>query len=167
MKSDDLKALQAPIKAQYKDDPQSAVVNMTVTGTVDGNDLTCRVPTHAGPVAAGLHPAAGGDGSHACSGDMLLESLVACAGVTLRAVATAMEIAIDKGSITATGTMDFRGTLGVSRETPIGLTNISVKFEIDSPAEPDKLAKLIQLTERYCVIYQTLKNPPTIETISA
>ena len=98
---------------------------------------------------------------------MLLESLVACAGVTLRAVATALEIAIDKGSITATGTMDFRGTLGVSRETPIGLTNISLKFEIDSPAEPDKLAKLIQLTERYCVIYQTLKNPPTIETISA
>ena len=163
MKSEELKALQAPIKSAYKQDPDSAIVTMQVTGTLS-DDLTCTIPAHAGPTVAGLHKAAGGDGSHACSGDMLLESLVACAGVTLQAVSTAMEIPIHKGTITAEGTMDFKGTLGVDRETAIGLTNIALKFEIDSPAEETKIAKLVELTERYCVIYQTLKNPPAIET---
>jgi len=164
MNSAELKALQAPIKAGYKDNPDSAVVTMSVTGTVNGDDLTCAVPTHTGTAIAGVHPAAGGDGRSACSGDMLLESLVACAGVTLRAVATAMEIPIVSGSIRADGTMDFRGTLCVSREVPIGLSKIELTFDIDSPAPAEKIAKLIELTERYCVIYQTLKNPPELSS---
>lgn len=163
MNSDQLKALQAPLKSAYKQDPDSASVTMTVTGEVNSDGLTCEVPTFSGSAIAGLHPAAGGDGSHACSGDMLLESLVACAGVTLKAVATAMEIPIENGSITAEGTMDFRGTLGVSRDVPIGLTNIKLSFDLKSSADEKKIARLIELTERYCVIFQTLKNPPTIE----
>ncbi|MDB4614048.1 OsmC family protein [bacterium] len=163
MKPEELKALQAPIKAKYKQQPDAAIVTMSVTGTLSA-DLTCTIPTHAGSAVAGLHPAAGGDGSQACSGDMLLESLVACAGVTLQAVATAMEIPINTGTIVAEGTMDFKGTLGVSKESAIGLTNITMMFNIDSPAEDSKIAKLIELTERYCVIYQTLKNPPALET---
>ena len=164
MNSEELKALQAPIKAGYKDNPQSALVTMSVTGTVNGQDLTCSVPTQAGTAVAGLHPAAGGDGTHACSGDMLLESLVACVGVTLRAVATAMDIPITGGSIQAEGTMDFRGTLGVSRDVPIGMSIVQLTFDLDSPAPAEQVAKLVELTERYCVIYQTLQKPPQLES---
>lgn len=164
MNADELKALQAPIKAGYDHNPDSAVVTMSVTGSVNGDDLTCSVPTHTGISVAGLHPAAGGDGTFACSADMLLESLVACAGVTLRAVATAMSIPITGASIRAEGTMDFRGTLGVNRDVPIGLSKVELSFEIDSLAPNEKITKLVELTERYCVIYQTLKKPPELVT---
>lgn len=167
MDSDALKALQAPLKNCYKDNPESAIVRMSVTGTLNDTDLTCSLPTHAGQTTAGLHPAAGGDGTQACSGDMLLEALVACAGVTLRAVATAMGIPMTGGSITAEGIMDFRGTLGVSRDVAIGLTEVNMTFNIDSTESAEKIAKLVELTERYCVIYQTLKNPPTIVAVIA
>lgn len=163
MNVEELRAIQAPLKEQYKTDPQSAVQVMTVTGRVQP-DLTCRLETAAGPVDAGLHPAAGGSGDAACSGDMLLESLVACAGVTFGAVSTAMEIPVTSASITAKGELDFRGTLGVARDAPIGLRSIHLDFEIDSPAPQEKIDKLVQLTERYCVIYQTLRQSPEITT---
>ena len=136
---------------------------MSVTGTVQTNQ-SCRIETAAGPVDAGLHPAAGGSGEEACSGDMLLEALVACAGVTFSAVSTAMEILIEQASITAEGDMDFRGTLGVARDVPIGFSDIRLKFNVKSDAPQEKIDKLIQLTERYCVIYQTLKQPMEIST---
>lgn len=136
---------------------------MSVTGTVQTNQ-SCRIETAAGPVDAGLHPAAGGSGEEACSGDMLLEALVACAGVTFSAVSTAMEISIEQASITAEGDMDFRGTLGVARDVPIGFSGIRLKFDVKSDAPQEKIDKLIQLTERYCVIYQTLKQPMEIST---
>jgi uncharacterized OsmC-like protein len=136
---------------------------MSVTGIVQPNQ-SCRLETAAGAVDAGLHPAAGGSGEEACSGDMLLEALVACAGVTFSAVATAMEISIDQASITAEGDLDFRGTLGVARDVPIGFSDIRLKFDVKSGAPQEKIHKLIQLTERYCVIYQTLKQPMEIST---
>jgi uncharacterized OsmC-like protein len=160
MNAEQLRALQAPIKAQYKSDPASAVKTMTVQGRLDGPGLTCTVDTKLGPGRAGLHPAAGGDGTDLCSGDMLLESLVACAGVTLRAVATAMEIPLRGGTITARGVMDFRGTLGVSKEAPVGFQSIELEFALDTDAPPEKIETLLKLTERYCVISQTLKSPP-------
>ncbi|NQV25047.1 MAG: OsmC family protein [Rhodopirellula sp.] len=163
MNAEELRAAQAPIKEQYKSDPQTALKTMTVTGIVQPNQ-TCRLNTAAGPVDAGLHPAAGGSGVEACSGDMLLEALVACAGVTFSAVATAMEISIEQASITAEGDLDFRGTLGVSRDVPIGFSDIRLKFDVKSTAPQEKIDKLIQLTERYCVIYQTLRQPMDIST---
>jgi len=162
MTGDELKALQKPIKERYQTEPAAAVVTMRASGEVFVNSLTCRVPTPAGTLAAGLHPAAGGSGEWACSGDMLLQSLVACAGVTLSAVATAMSISIRQATITAEGDVDFRGTLGVSREVPIGVSSLRVNFQIESDATLEQLSKLIQLTERYCVIFQTLKNPPSV-----
>lgn len=162
MNAEELKALQSPLKDQYRLDPASAVKTMRVTGAVDQSSLTCHIETAAGALDAGLHPAAGGDGTAACSGDMLLESLVACAGVTLSAVATAMGIKLDRASIAAEGEMDFRGTLGVSKETPIGFTAIRLAFDLSSEASAEQLAKLVQLTERYCVIYQTLTRPPQL-----
>ena len=164
MTGDELRALQKPIKERYQADPATALVTMRATGEVQVNQLTCQLPTPTGQVAAGLHPAAGGSGEAACSGDMLLQSLVACAGVTLSAVATAMSITIRRATITAEGDADFRGTLGVSREVPIGLTAVRVTFDIDSDAPAEQLQKLIQLTERYCVIFQTLKSAPTLTT---
>ena len=163
MNAEELRAVQAPIKEKYKSNPESAVQTMTVTGIVQHN-LTCRLDTAAGPVDAGLHPAAGGSGEEACSGDMLLEALVACAGVTFSAVATAMEIPIDQASITAEGDLDFRGTLGVARDVPIGFSAIRLKFDVQSAARQEKIDKLVQLTERYCVIYQTLRQPMEIST---
>ena len=163
MNAEELRAAQAPIKDEYKSDPESAVQTMSVTGVVQPNQ-SCRLETAAGPVDAGLHPAAGGSGEEACSGDMLLEALVACAGVTFSAVSTAMEIPIEQASITAEGDLDFRGTLGVARDVPIGFADIRLKFDVRSNAPQEKIDKLIQLTERYCVIYQTLKQPMEIST---
>ncbi len=162
MTAEELKALQTPLKAQYREHPESARVTMRATATLDPAALACTVTTFNGPVSAGLHPAAGGDGSWACSGDMLLQSLVACAGVTMRAVATALGIELRSGHIMAAGEVDFRGTLGVSRETPVGISAITLAFDLESDASPAQLQKLVELTERYCVILQTLKTPPTI-----
>ena len=167
MTADELRALQAPVKARYKDDPAVAQLTLTARGTLTGENLVCAVETEAGTIAAGLHPATGGDGRSACSGDMLLQSLVACAGVTLQAVATAMSIPLRGGTVSAEGDLDFRGTLGVSKEVPIGFKAIRLNFHLDTDATPEQLATLLKLTERYCVIYQTLKNPPQITAIFA
>ena len=164
MNAEQLRAKQAPLKERYKQDPSSALVTMRARGTVGPEALTCAVKTFAGPVEAGLHPAAGGDGHSACSGDMLLEALVACAGVTLRTVATAMGLTLRGGTIAAEGDADFRGTLGVSKEVPVGLKAVRLHFDLDTDASPEQLASLVKLTERYCVIYQTLKNSPALTT---
>jgi uncharacterized OsmC-like protein len=162
MTADELKALQAPLKNHYREEPLSAVRIHRAEGSIGEETITCTVKSWKGPVEAGLHPAAGGDGSWACSGEMLLEALVACAGVTLKAVATAMSIPLRGGKVIAEGALDFRGTLGVSKETPVGFKSIRLTFHLDSDAPPEQLDKLVQLTERYCVIYQTLKSPPEI-----
>lgn len=154
-----LRALQAPLKQAYKDDPAQAVVRMVAESTVHFDQPAARLNTPAGSVVAGLHPAAGGDGSQACSGDMLLQALVACSGVTFSAVAIAMGIPIEATQVRATGTMDFRGTLGVDRTVPVGITELELQFEIRSSAEDAQLAKLVELTERYCVVLQTLQQP--------
>ena len=164
MKADELRALQAPVKAKYKDHPETAKLTLRATGNL-GAGVTCKVDTGRALVEAGLHPATGGDGLAACSGDMLLEALVACAGVTLRAVATALDIPVRGGTVTAEGDLDFRGTLGVSKETPVGFRAIRLHFELDTDANAEQRATLLKLTERYCVIYQTLKQPPPL-TIS-
>ena len=162
MNVEELRAAQAPLKTRYKTDPASALVTLTGNATVDVPQQICRVETFLGVTAAGLHPATGGDGSAACSADMLLQALVACAGVTLGAVATSMGITVRSGRISAEGVVDFRGTLGVSREAPVGFKSITLTFDLDTDATPETLAKLLELTERYCVIYQTLKHPPTL-----
>lgn len=162
MNAEELKARQTPIKARYKDEPQTAQVTMHATGTLGTDSVTCNVTTPAGVIEAGLHPMAGGEERWACSGEMLLQSLVACAGVTLKAVATALAIPLRGGKVFAEGDMDFRGTLGVSKETPIGFQRIRLRFELDSDATPEQKQKLLSLTERFCVIYQTLKSPATI-----
>jgi len=153
-----LRALQAPIKARYRDQPGAALVTNVAEGRFEGEGLTCTVGGWAGPAVAGLHPATGGDGSEACSADMLLEALVACAGVTLRSVATAMGVPLAGATIRATGQWDARGTLGIDKETPVGLVAIDLGFELDTDAEERTVARLIELTERYCVIYQTLRS---------
>src|SRR4051812_18920949 len=150
MNSDELRQLQAPLKARYKEDPKAALVTLRAVGRVDQSRLTCALETGKPGVPAGLHPAVGGDGSAACSGDMLLEALVACAGVTLASVATAMGIDLTMAKVVAEGELDFRGTLGVSRETPVGFTSIRCRFEIQAEAPPEKISKLIELSERYC-----------------
>ena len=162
MNSEQLKAKQAPLKTRYKEEPQAAQVTMHASGTLGSDSITCNVASVLGTINAGLHPLAGGQADWACSGDMLLQSLVACAGVTLKAVATALEIPLRGGRVIAEGDMDFRGTLGVSKETPIGFQQIRLRFELDSDATPEQKQKLLALTERFCVIYQTLKNPPPI-----
>jgi uncharacterized OsmC-like protein len=162
MNPTELRAKQAPFKNKYRDDPASALVTLRAVGRLDIDSITCQLDLHPHPSCAGLHPLTGGDGSGACSAEMLLHALVGCAAVTLGAVATAMEIAIRAGSITAEGDVDFRGTLGISREVPIGFQEIRLKFDLDSGAPPEKLAKLIELTERYCVVYQTLKTSPRL-----
>ncbi len=163
MNGDELRALQAPLKARYREDPDAARFTLKAEGVLGPGDLTCKVRTRLGPANAGLHPATGGDGSFACSGDMLLESLVACAGVTLCAVATAMNIPLRGGEVTAEGDLDFRGTLGLSRDVPVGFKAIRLHFRLDSDANQEQIANLLKLTERYCVILQTLKSPPAIE----
>ncbi|MBB3082956.1 OsmC family protein [Geodermatophilus sabuli] len=155
-----LRDLQAPLKQRYRDDPEHARVPMHAEAEFSDPGITCTVQTWAGPVRAGLHPATGGDGSDACSGDMLLQALVACAGVTMRSVATAMGVEIRSARLSARGDMDARGTLGVSRDAPVGLAQITVDAELDTDADDATLAKLGQLTERYCVVAQTLARPP-------
>lgn len=159
-----LKAIQTPIKEQYRIDAQSALVTLRSKGIVVPNEQQCLVTSFAGEVRAGLHPAAGGSDRDACSAEMLLESLVACAGVTLGAVATNMSIEIRRCEIEAMGRMDFRGTLGVDRTAPVGLTDIQLQFVIEANASEESIAKLVSLTERYCVIYQTLKKGVPVET---
>jgi uncharacterized OsmC-like protein len=163
MEATELRALQAPLKEKYKADPKEGEWVLHAEGKL-GSEISCTVRTDAGDVEAGLHPATGGDGSQACSGDMLLEALVACAGVTLKSVATAMRIDIEKGTVKADGVLDFRGTLAVTKEAPVGFKEITLKFDLDTDAEQEKLEKLIELTERYCVVYQTLKNSPDLST---
>jgi uncharacterized OsmC-like protein len=162
MNSEQLKGLQAPLKQQYKDDPARAMVTLQASGRLDGAGVSCRVETGRAIVEAGLHPATGGTGLQACSGDMLLEALAACAGVTLRAVASALEIPVRDGTVHAEGDLDFRGTLGVSKEVPVGFQRIRLRFELDTDASPEQLDTLLKLTERYCVVLQTLHLPPII-----
>lgn len=157
-----LRTLQAPIKQHYRDHPGDARVPARAEARLDVDGIACTVPAWHGDITAGLHKAAGGTGEQACSADMLLEALVACAGTTLRAVATAMSIPVRGGRIVAEGVWDVRGTLGIDRATPVGLTDITLRFDLDTDAEPDKIARLIDTTERYCVILQTLKNPPKL-----
>lgn len=159
MKSDELRAMQAPIKQRYREQPDAALITLKAQGKL-GEGITCNVATGRALVAAGLHPATGGDGLAVCSGDMLLEALVACAGVTLASVATALGIALRDGIVRAEGTLDFRGTLGVEKETPVGFQHIALSFELDTDASDEQLATLLRLTERYCVVFQTLRRPP-------
>jgi len=161
MNADQLRSLQTPLKQQYRDKPDSAVIHLRREGRV-GEGITCSVDTGKALVRAGLHPAGGGDGSSACSGDMLLEALVACAGVTLNAVATALGIGLRDATITAEGDIDMRGTLGVAKDAPVGFQNIRLRFALDTDASAEQQQKLIQLTERYCVIYQTLQHRPEL-----
>ena len=163
MNAEQLRAIQAPLKARYSKEPVAALVTLSALGRLGEERLTCKVETGKALVEAGLHPATGGDGRSACSGDMLLEALVACAGVTLRAVATAIEVPVRGGTLRAEGDIDFRGTLGVSKEVPVGFVAIRLRFELDTDATPEQLASLLRLTERYCVVLQTLRNPPQIE----
>ncbi len=163
MTGDELRALQAPIKERFKQDPASAVVRIEARGRLDLSNIACRIETGLRNAPAGLHPAAGGDGTYTCSAEMLLESLVGCAGTTLCAVATAMGLPVTGGTITAIGTVDFRGTLGVDRNTPVGFTQIELRFDLESTATPEQVQKLIAVTERYCVVFQTLRTPPQIE----
>jgi uncharacterized OsmC-like protein len=154
-----LKAIQGPLKEQYRASPESALITLRASGRAEAG-LSCKVETGRAIVEAGLHPATGGDGSLACSGDMLLEALVACAGVTLRAVATAIGVELRDAVITAEGDLDFRGTLGVAKETPVGFQRIRIHFELTTDAPEEQVATLIRLTERYCVVYQTLRQSP-------
>lgn len=160
MNADELKQIQAPLKAQYKSDPESARRTFRATGLLCPDRPSCRIETRFATYDAGLHPAAGGDGSEACSGDLLLEALVACAGVTFNVVAVAMGVPFRSVQVVAEGDGDFRGTLGVAKDVPVGMTAIRLRFEVDSPASDGQLASLLKLTERYCVIAQTLRQPP-------
>jgi uncharacterized OsmC-like protein len=161
MQAEDLRALQAPLKQQYRDDPDTALITLRAQGRV-GEGVTCSVETGRALVQAGLHPATGGSGIAACSGDMLLEALVACAGVTIGAVATALGITLNGGTISAEGDLDFRGTLGVSKEAPVGFKEIRLHFDLDADANAEQRATLIRLTERYCVVFQTIAGSPAL-----
>ena len=161
MHAEDLRRIQAPLKRRYRDDPEAAVVTLAALATL-GDGVSCNLRTGQAIAAAGLHPAAGGDGTQLCSGDMLLEALAACAGVTLRSVATSLEIPVS-GTVTAEGDLDFRGTLGVEREAPVGFRAIRLRFDLDTDAPQDKIDSLIKLTERYCVVYQTIKSGPPVD----
>jgi uncharacterized OsmC-like protein len=162
MDAEQLRTLQAPLKQRYRDTPDAARVPAHAEARLEPDTIAAIVPSWRGETQAGLHPATGGSGDLACSADMLLEAVVACAGVTLRAVATAMGVAVRSGRVIAEGTWDARGTLGIDRSVPVGLSDISLRFEIDSDADPAKLERMIQTTERYCVILQTLRTPPRI-----
>jgi uncharacterized OsmC-like protein len=164
MNASELREIQAPLKARYREEPEAALVTLRASGTIGAASLTCRVETGKALVEAGLHPASGGSGAAACSGDMLLEALAACAGVTLAAVAAALEVPI-AGSVHAEGDLDFRGTLGVSKETPVGFRDLRLRFELESEAPAEKLARVLELTERYCVVLRTLRDAPAL-TIS-
>jgi uncharacterized OsmC-like protein len=158
-----LRSLQSPLKERYKSDPKAAVITLKARGTLDDVHIACKVETGRALAVAGLHPATGGSGLELCSGDMLLEALVACAGVTLKAVATAIEVPLKSGTVSAEGDLDFRGTLGVAKDAPVGFARIRLRFDIESDAPQEKLDQLLKLTERYCVVYQTLKSGPPLE----
>ena len=164
MNAEELRSLQAPVKDRYREHPETASITLRAEGRI-GEGITCRVETGKALVEAGLHSATGGDGLSACSGDMLLESLVACAGVTLRAVATALNIQLHDATIRAEGDLDFRGTLGVSKDVPVGFQRIRLSFDLDTDASEEQLSKLLGLTERYCVVYQTLSQSPKIDVV--
>ena len=163
MDAQKLRAVQTPLKERYRAEPKAALVTLRAQARLGQETLTCKVETGRALVEAGLHPATGGDGRAACSGDMLLEALVACAGVTLTAVATALELPVRGGTVSAAGELDFRGTLGVAKDAPVGFQRIRLRFELDSDATAEQLTTLLRLTERYCVVYQTLKHGPDIE----
>lgn len=167
MNAETLRALQAPLKTRYRDDPSAARLTLKAQGSVGPQAVTCKVVTGKALVEAGLHRATGGDGLAACSGDMLLEALVACAGVTLCAVATALDVPLRKGTVIAEGDLDFRGTLGVSKEAKVGFEAIRLHFELHTDATPEQVETLLKLTKRYCVIYQTLQNPPGMTVSSS
>lgn len=162
MNPEQLRAAQAPLKERYRENPSAACWTLSARGRLSEDAITCKIETGLGKVEAGLHPATGGDGLSACSGDMLLEALAACSGVTLKAVATALGIQIRRGTVTVEGDLDFRGTLGVAKDVPVGFSEIRLRFDLDSDANPEQLANLLKLTERYCVIYQTLRTPPKL-----
>jgi uncharacterized OsmC-like protein len=166
MLRDALRAVQGPLKDRYREEPDAARITLSATGAL-GDGVSCSVQTGRAIAEAGLHPATGGDGSLLCSGDMLLEALVACAGVTLGAVATSMGIAVASGSVRAEGDLDFRGTLGVDRDAPVGFSAIRLSFDLDTDADAEQLATLCRLTERYCVVYQTLAAGPSLSTTAA
>lgn len=161
MNTEELRSVQAPLKARYRDSPEAARITLRAQGRL-GEGLSCKIETGKALVSAGLHPATGGSGEAACSGDMLLEALVACAGVTLQAVATSLGIELREARLDAEGDLDFRGTLGVSKEIPVGFQNIRLRFTLDTDASDEQLATLLRLTERYCVVYQTLAHPPVL-----
>jgi uncharacterized OsmC-like protein len=162
MDAAELRATQAPFKERYKADPKSAVITLKAKGSIENEGVACKVETGRALAVAGLHPATGGSGLELCSGDMLLEALVACAGVTLKSVATALEIPLKAGHVIAEGDLDFRGTLGVDKEAPVGFAEVRLRFDVDTDAPQDKLGLLLKLTERYCVVYQTIKNGPKV-----
>ena len=163
MQANELRSLQAPLKDAYRNHPAQALVTLRASGTLDGSGVSCRVETGRAVVEAGLHPATGGTGMQACSGDMLLEALAACAGVTLRAVATALEIPIRGGTVYAEGDLDFRGTLGVSKEVPVGFQAVRLRLDLDTDASQEQLATLLKLTERYCVVLQTIRSGTPVQ----
>ena len=158
-----LRSLQAPLKDQYRESPEAAIVTLTARGELDDQHIACKVETGRALAIAGLHPATGGSGAELCSGDMLLEALVACAGVTLKAVATALGITVRGGRVSAEGDLDFRGTLGVDRDAPVGFRAVRLAFEVDTDADEDQVATLLKLTERYCVVLQTISRPPALD----
>ncbi|KMO41523.1 peroxiredoxin [Methylobacterium tarhaniae] len=165
MDATELRSLQAPIKDRYRSDPDAAVVTLTAQGSLDDGGIACKVETGRALAVAGLHPASGGSGAELCSGDMLLEALVACAGVTLKAVATALEIPLRKGLVKAEGDLDFRGTLGVDKGAPVGFRSIRLRFEVDTDAPQEKIDQLLKLTERYCVVFQTINQKPQLDVV--
>jgi len=167
MDGNELRAMQAPIKERYKGDPQAAMITLKAKGTLDAPGIACKLETGKAMSVAGLHPATGGSGMELCSGDMLLEALVACAGVTLKAVATALDIPLREGTVTAEGDLDFRGTLGVAKDAPVGFAQIRLRFDLDTDAAQDKLDQLLKLTERYCVVFQTIKSGPPVAVTMA
>jgi uncharacterized OsmC-like protein len=167
MKAEELRNLQAPLKERYRSTPNAAVITLKARGKLGDEHLSCKVETGKALVEAGLHPATGGDGSFACSGDMLLEALVACAGVTLKAVATALDVPLRAATVSAEGDLDVRGTLGVDKQAPVGFADIRLRFDLETDAPQETIANLIKLTERYCVIYQTLRRPPPVSVVSA
>jgi len=167
MDSAQLRALQAPIKERYRENPEAAVITLKANGALESDAIACKLETGRGLATAGLHPAAGGSGLALCSGDMLLEALVACAGVTLKSVATALDIPLRAGEVRAEGDLDVRGTLGIDKQAPVGFAEIRLRFDVDTDAPQDKLDQLLKLTERYCVVYQTIKNGPRVSAALA
>jgi uncharacterized OsmC-like protein len=163
MDAGELRAMQAPIKERYKSEPKAAFITLKAKGTLDDSNIACKVETGRALATAGLHPATGGSGLELCSGDMLLEALVACAGVTVKAVATALDIPLKSGKVSAEGDLDFRGTLGVAKDAPVGFAQIRLHFDLDTAAPQEKLDQLLKLTERYCVVYQTIKSGPPVD----